>query len=840
MMRAARTPHFDRGRSGAHLRRGDATRGRTAAAITRIFGVLVSSRSMAALATVTLLLCAIAPAAQAQDPSSISTPGKSISSFPKQKGGILGGPTQKIDRSKPLYLQGDEMIYDTKGNKVRARGNVEIFYNNYILKADEVQYDQSAGTLTAMGNVELREPNGNIVRAERLTLSEDFRDGFIQSLSAVTKDDTRIVGERATRRDGNITEFEKGKFTPCKNDPGLPPLWCISAAKIIHDQANGTVTYQDAWFELYGQPVLYLPYFQHADPSVKRKSGFLMPEFSSSSTLGFTSEIPYFFALAPNYDVTLHPMYTAKQGILWQADWRHKVTFGDISGEYFIKLAAIDQTDDVTKRISSSLPDNWRGSVQTRGDFSLSSWWKFGWDVTVESDDSFRRFYKLDSILQTDRVNSVYLRGQSERNYFAMTAYQFGGLLLDDTRQSDSWVHPVIDWNYIAGQPVLGGELGFNVNAISQSRGNGDGSVATNILSGRRTEIERASGDVNWRRRLTDQIGITYTPFANVRGDIYNVKDAIDPVTGLRIQDESGARGVATAGMLVAYPWVANSANASHVVEPIGQIIGRTAKVTQRNLPDEDAKSLVFDDTNLFDLDKMSGWDRLETGTRANVGMQYTFQNNGGGTARILAGQSFHLSGDNIYANPGNFSDTNPAVSQPIYNPRSGLETGRSDYVLGAYLAPSSMFRFIGQARFDESDLSLRRTDAFAEFNYGPLLAQGIYTFSGADPTQTIVKDQQELFGLLGLKLTDRWSILGSMRFDIDTHQRIQDALQLRYTDDCFVLTATYSETFITNPSIDIVPDRTLMLRFEFKYLGDFRYKTQSLDTLFATNQPAK
>ena len=830
MMRAARTPHMVCGSPRAHLRRGNAVRSWAAAAIARLSSALVCAG---------FLLTAFAPAAQAQDPS-IASPTSAASSFPKQKGGILGGPTQKIDRSKPLYLQGDEMIYDTKGNKVRARGNVEIFYNNYVLKADEVQYDQSAGTLTAMGNVELREPNNNIIRAERLTLSEDFRDGFIQSLSAVTKDDTRIVGERATRRDGNITEFEKGKFTPCKNEPGMPPLWCISAAKIIHDQANATVTHQDAWFELYGQPVLYLPYFQHADPSVKRKSGFLMPEISSSSTLGFTTEIPYFFALAPNYDVTLHPMYTAKQGILWQADWRHKVSFGDVNGEYFIKLAGIDQHDAVTNRIGSSLPDNWRGSIQTRGDLSLSSWWKFGWDVTVESDDSFRRLYKLDNILQTDRVNSVYLRGQSERNYFSMTAYQFGGLLLDDTRQSDSWVHPVIDWNYIVGQPVLGGELGFNVNAVSQSRGNGDGPVATNVLTGRRTDIERASGDVNWRRRLTDQIGITYTPFANVRGDIYNIKDAVDPTTGLRIQDESGARGVASAGVLVAYPWIASTPNASHVVEPIGQIIGRTASVTQRRLPDEDAKSLVFDDTNLFDLDKMSGWDRIETGTRANVGMQYTFQNNAGGTARLLAGQSFHLSGDNIYGDPGKFSDPNPTIQQPIYSPRSGLETAKSDYVLGAYLSPSSMFRMIGQARFDESDLSLRRTDVFAEVNYGPFLAQGIYTFSGSDPTQTIVKDQQEIFGLLGLKLTDRWSILGSIRFDIDAHQRIQDALQLRYTDDCFVLTATYTESFITNPSRDITEDRTIMLRFEFKYLGDFRYKTDSLDSVFATNQPAK
>ena len=68
----------------------------------------------------------------------------------------------------------------------------------------------------------------------------------------------------------------------------------------------------------------------------------------------------------------------------------------------------------------------------------------------------------------------------------------------------------------------------------------------------------------------------------------------------------------------------------------------------------------------------------------------------------------------------------------------------------------------------------------------------------------------------------------------------LQDAVQLKYADDCFVLTGTYTETRITDPTRDIVPDRTFMVRVEFKYLGDFRYKTNALDSLFATNQPIK
>src|SRR5919108_2975770 len=727
-------------------------------------------------ATCGLLLAGPLGRPRAQDLSIISpSTAKLPSTFPKAKGGLIA-LLKKIDPSLPLYLQGDELIYDTKGNRVTARGNIEIYYNNYILTADEVTYDQDANTVTATGNVTLKEPNGLITRGERITLTDDFRDGFVQSLSIVSRDDTRIAAERAIRREGKTTEFQNGKFTPCRNDPGMPPLWCISAARVIHDQAHATITYRDAQFELFGVPVFYLPYFQHADPSVKRQSGFLLPEYATSTNLGFSVEVPYYFALAPNYDITLHLMYTARQGLLWQGDWRHRLSFGDIGGQYTIKVAAIDQN-------ASDLPDNppqldgWRGSLETKGQFSLSSWWKFGWDATVESDDTFRRFYKLDNILQTDRVNSVFLTGLSERNYFGAYLHHFGGLLLDDTATAESRVHPIIDYNYILGDPVLGGELSFNVNALSFSR---DLDASTTHAS-MQSNMNRVVADASWRRRFVDALGQTYTPFANVRGDIYYLNDMLDPVTLEVIEDETITRGTAAGGVLYAYPFAANTANASHVVEPIGQIIARQKSVPQRHLPDEDARSLVFDDTNLFDLDKMAGLDRVETGTRANVGVQYTFQANSGGFARLLAGESFHLAGDNIYRDPGKDAD-----EHFIFSPENGLETDRSDYVLGAYLAPSSVFRTLAQARFDEDDLNLSRSDVLAEFNYGPIVTQGIYAYTAIDPATGVKIDQQDVFAIAGLKLTDRWSVIGSMRFDIDDSSRVQDSLQLRYADECF------------------------------------------------------
>jgi LPS-assembly protein len=253
----------------------------------------------------------------------------------------------------------------------------------------------------------------------------------------------------------------------------------------------------------------------------------------------------------------------------------------------------------------------------------------------------------------------------------------------------------------------------------------------------------------------------------------------------------------------------------------------------------------VFDDTNLFEIQKFSGTDRQETGTRVNAGVQYTFQSNSGGYARFLAGQHYQLSGDNAYADPGvvaqsvNYYDTATGTYKTkienrfVFNPSSGLETSRSDYVLAAYLAPNSIFRFLSQTRLDEQDFSIRREDLFASANYGPISASAVYTYVAADPLLGIEKAQSDITASLGLKLTDRWSVIGAMRFDIDTKSVLTDSVTLKYADDCFVLTTTYQETYLTNASLGLTNDRSLMFRFELKNLGGANYKTSVVDHSF-------
>ncbi len=814
-----------------------ASRGRRAAVAASALCLVVAAAS-----------CLFAGEAYAQASASTAKTPRESQVFGNAKGTTLVGPFRRGDKATPLYLNADELEYDTKNNRVIARGNVEIYYNNYALTADRVVYDQGANSITAEGNAKLREPDepgrpGAIISAEKLVTTADFAEAFVQTLSVVGKDDTRIVARRAIRRDGNVTEFEQGKFTPCKSEAGKPPLWCIAAQRIIHDKGKQTITYQDAQFELFGVPVLYTPYFQHADPTVKSRSGFLMPEYSSYTRLGMGIETPYHFALDPSYDLLFNPMYLSKQGMLYQGEWRQRLRLGQVSGQYNVKLAGIEQNND--QSINAALHDQWRGSVQSRASFSLSSWWSFGWDVIAESDRAFRQFYRLDNILQKDRVNQVFMRGASERNYFGLTMFHVGGLYLNEadttppgsspvvnpSQASTSRVAPVIDYDYYFSNPVAGGELKLNANALSYSQD----LAFTDGRSRLDSNVSRATGSVNWRRTMIDPLGQTYTPFVQARGDIISFKDTVNPLTGNAQPEETVTRGVATAGMLYAYPWMMPTKTASHTVEPLGQVIARNGHLDQRRLPDIDCRSQIFSDENLFD-DKTTCYDRIDTGVRANYGLQYTFQANAGGSIRVLAGQSYHVSGDNIFrsnsvVNPGTDSDGNL-----LYSPVNGLQRNLSDYVLGLYVSPYSGLRSVTQARFDEQTKDLRRLDTRVAFDYGPVYGNVSYAFTAASSALNLLQDQQEILATLGFRVTDRWGVSGQTRYSLTSNKPIQNVAQLRYADECYVMTANYIETHITDATRDVKPDRAILFRVELKYLGEFRYKTNVLDQAFADN----
>ncbi|MFP4538056.1 MAG: LPS-assembly protein LptD [Dichotomicrobium sp.] len=714
-----------------------------------------------------------------------------------------------VEGQQPMLLQADNLISDRKNNKVIAQGDVEVYYNNYSLVADELIYDQEAGTLEAVGNVRIKEPDGAVVKADRINLTEDFRDGFVRSLRIVTKQEERIAARRAYREGGETTVFEQGAYTPCKvckdkEDDG--PLWQIKARKIIHDKSEGNIYYEDATLEFLGLPIAYIPYFYHPDPTVTRRSGFLAPTFRQSDELGFAYEQPYYFAIAPNKDLTLAPVVTTDAGTLVKGDWRHRLE----DGQYRVLVAGAYNDDPSDNAPTDS---SFRGTIETQGNFRLGSFWNWGWDITAETDDTFRRFYKIDDLTETERTSEVYLIGQSDRNYFSAYAYSFQNLTMqddplgEDLMDRDTVVHPVIDYNYVSGEPVLGGELKWDTNVVSMTRDNGP-------------ESHHVVTELGWRRTLTGPIGQRVTPFAQARTDLYEFSsyETFDDEGDNKVTREGDTytRQVLTGGADYRFPLVKHSSWGSQVVEPIAQVIFRSDYENGTEPPNEDAQSLVFDDTLLFDIDKFSGYDRLETGTRANYGLQYTLQSNYGFSLRAVAGQSYHIAGDNPY------------------DDGTGLENDFSDYVAGMYFDVPGVFRLVSQARFDEESFDIRRLDLGASTNYGPVTSQVNYVNADPQPGIGVFDDREELLASAALQLTDLWSVYGDVRYNFEIDEPIEQSIGVKYACECFMMSVQYTKSEIRDR--DIEPEETILVGFEFKNLGGADVKTDVTEGFTASD----
>ncbi len=713
-------------------------------------------------------------------------------------------------KAAPLLLQADDLIYDNRNNRVIARGNVEIYQDENVLFADEVIYDKTANTLSAVGNVRLKEAGGSVSNAERMTLKSDFRDGFARSLHALTQDDTRVAAANAYKKD-NQTIYEKGVLTsckPCEEHPEIPPIWRVKATRIIHDDIDHNYYYENSQFELYGLPVAWIPYFYTPDNTVQQRSGFLPPVPAyNSSTTGFSLAIPYYYAASPNYDLTLTPTFTTQAGYMLETDWRQKLW----NGAYEVKLyGAYDPTanDFWGDR-------NWRGSAESKGDFELNKYWHFGWNAIIESDETFRRYYNIDSIYAYERVSTMYLTGMEDRNYFNISVSRYGNLTGSDVydqatgvydKTVTSTAYPVIDYNYVHNKPVLGGEFSFDVNAVALSINDPTGNIVLPNLTGNNIAqgtTDHIAADAQWRRTFKDDLGQVYTPFVFVRGDVYNVSSFTENNTGG--PGETFTRDIGGVGLDYRYPFIVNTGSISQVIEPVAQIIARGGQANNNLVPITDAQSLIIDDTLLFDINKFSGYDQIETGTRVNYGLQYTLQANNGVTVRTIAGESIQVAGPNAYA------------LNTIYQ-GSGLENALSDYVLGTYVDYKNMFRGIAQIRFDEKDLSVGSQSYTLQTKLGFLQAGVGYEAMQAQPTLGLATARQEVSGFGALKLTDEWSIFGDLRYDFVYGMFIRNSAGVQYTDECVTVSVGYQQTNVTFQ--DIKPDTTYLFKLGIKGFG--------------------
>jgi LPS-assembly protein len=691
--------------------------------------------------------------------------------------------------NSPVLLIADEITYDQEQGLVVASGHVEISQNDKVLLADRVAYVEKTQVVTADGNVAMLDQDGNVLFADHMQLKDDLKEGAITNIKMLLSDRSRMAANSAQRYAGNYTELHQAVYSPCElcaSDPTRAPLWQIKAVKVTHDQEAHRIEYEDAWMEIYGVPVFYTPYFSHPDPTVKRQSGFLSPTFGMNNNLGFQVQIPYFWVLGPDQDITLSPLITTQQSVDAQAEYRYRLPDGYLQ---LAGSATVADRERTHNGVNETLHDQFRGNIDSYGRFDIDDNWRWGFDAQRETDKTYMRLYNLGN----DRTltSRLFAENFEGRNYLSINNYAFQGTLDTDNNDEAPIVTPVIDYNYVSEPADYGGYYKVDFNTLVLDR-----------IQGR--DSRRVSLNLGWSLPYTAPAGDIYKLDLSLRGDGYWVDD-VDPDNN--DVNPSGDTFSGLAGRIFPqfafewrYPFATTTGTVHQVIEPIVGLYASTNAGNTGKIPNEDSVGTELDDTNLFQADRFQGLDRVDNGQRVDYGVRWSAINQTIGQTTIFLGQSFRIGGD-----------------QGVFGDGSGIEQDLSDVVGRIDLQPTDWLDLLYRFRYSTTSLSARHNEVGLTVGVPEINATLSYAQIDNIDSSDLGK-REEVFGTIAAKVSDYWSVSFKAREDIENSVLRYIGGGVAYEDECILLRAAITHSNVDDEEVN--SGTSFLFTVGFKNLG--------------------
>ncbi len=684
-------------------------------------------------------------------------------------GGTWAQSLDRLDANQPVALVADKITYDSRTGRVTASGAVQVFHGERTLTADQITYDNETGRIAAQGSIVLRDPTGTTVFANTADLDADLVDGLVQGARSVMGEHIRLAAVEARRVNERYNTLSKAVYSPCKVCPEDPtPLWRIRARRVIHDEQERVIHYENAYFDVLGIPIAWLPYFRHPDPTVKRASGFLTPSFLSSSTFGYGLKQPYFWVIDDFSDFTISPFVTTNDGLILEGEYRRNFENGG-----FTFGGSITQNDyDGSNRL--------RGHVETAGKFSIFENWVWGWNINFASDDGYLRRFDLSD---ADRLTSeLFIQRYDDTGFLDGSALYFQSLRDGDLAGNIPKGVPVVEYRRDFQELVLEGDLGVFASGHVLARNSG-------------RDATRLTLGADWEREEVLPWGLALTGFAEVRGDLFS---AFDDAT---IRDDVTARLTGHVGAEARFPLIwDNAGEVQHIVEPIVQFIAAPYGGNDTNIPVEDSLAPEFDETNVIDTNHFSGLDNFEEGPRVNVLMRYERVVFDGLRFDASVGRTFRFRRLNAFSNG------------------SGLGGTESDYVAAWQVIYDPYVQLNHRMRV-ENDGTVTRNEFFGEFTIDPVELTVSYGFYEADPFVGAVTDREEVTAEGAFQFDRNWSISAFLQRDLVVGEFVQVGSTITYSNECCEIDLFINRRF--TDSTDAPGSTSVGVQIRLLTLGD-------------------
>ena len=674
-----------------------------------------------------------------------------------------------------VEFSADQVTYDTAADVMTANGSVRMSREGNYLAADQAIWDRKSGQVRALGNVVVLTPQGDRLVGDNVVLTDTLRDGTVQNLLVVLESGGRIAATRGTRTDQVIT-LENAIYSPCPviSETGCPrrPSWSITAAQVINDPVNNRVNFRGGRLQLFGINLPLLPIFS-LRTDTGGASGWLVPDFSISTRKGFEIAVPYHRQIGPNRDFTITPhLYTGVWPAI-EAKYRELNRIGAFQLGGFLTYGTIESAD-LTSTAESNHKDL-RGYFETNGKFQLDPLWSVTTSLRAASDKTITRRY---DITRDDRLRNVINAERiSPNGYISIAGWAFQGLRPEDEQDQIPIALPALDARFRLEDPVLDGRVELQANSLSILR-----------LEGQDTQ--RAFASARWDMRRLTPWGQELTLTAYSRGDLYHTEDAASTTVPIyRGTDGWHARWIGALAADVKWPLVGPIFGGFQRLVPRAQLV-LTPPTPNFDIPNEDARSIDLEDSNLFALNRFPGYDRWEDGSRLTYGLDWAFERPKLSITTTV-GQSYRIARRRIFPEGTGLTD------------RLSDIVGRTRVRYGRFLDLTHRFRLNKDnfaVRRNEVDLTVGSEQTYVQVGY-------LRLDRNIDPTIEDLRDKEEL-RLAGRLLFERyWSIFGTTVLDLtgksedpfslsDGFTPVRHRLGIAYEDECLELGVTWRRDY--------------------------------------------
>ncbi len=647
-----------------------------------------------------------------------------------------------LDEEENFYNFEEGFLFDTDREIISTKkiNIIDVDFNNYFFEKAKI-------------NLQTKELAGKEIKV-------DFVDSFFGN----NKNDPLLKGKSATSNNEKTT-IHKAVFSTCNIDNKKCRGWELQSEEFSHNKQEKLFEYTNSWLKIFDQKIFFLPYFNHPDPSVKRKSGFLTPVYSNSDNLGRAVNIPYFFAISKSKDMTFNPRIYSDANFILHSEYRQAFNDSNLIADF-----SFNNDDNNT---------NTHAFIDLKGRLNKNT--NFALELQNVTNDNYLKIHDFKGIQDTNTLVSK-INPSSLTSYFSInkdldedtTLYTSIRMYEDLSVNNDN-----DKYQYIFPDFTFFKNIGLDENyhgTFSFGSSGYQKNYDTNI----------------YEAQLNNDFGFSSFDFFTNNGIVSNYKLSLKNFNtysenSATFEENNDHELFSNISFNTGIPLRKKLKNSTNYLKPKAQL---TFSPTNGKNISSDSVRLSYD--NLFSLNRIGRSDMFEEGRSLTIGLEFEKQNF----------ENEKIIGFNI----GNVLKDKKNFSMPS---KAKLDQTRSDIIGNFFYEPNENFKFDYNFSYDR-DLSFSNYDAFsAKLGINKIITSFNYITENHEFGNSEVISNETM-----LNFTDEHSIQFNTTKDLKSDFTQFYRLAYKYQTDCLLASFQYQKKFFR--SGNLMPDESLYFLIKF------------------------